>query len=393
MEQLFQVVSADQNGPLLGLLFVAAAIVGALGCAALFVLFRILRGGRQPATFKDFPINHVTQQLADQQRFQAELAGRMRMLADVFASRQNDLAQSLTARVDGLSHQLGQTVTAQGQATGAHLAKIGERLAVIDRARETLTALSGQVTDLSTLLGDKQARGAFGQGQMEAILRDMLPAGRYQFQATLSSGVRPDALVELPGDTPPLVIDAKFPLEAFQRLDQSETPEEAKVAARALRRDMLKHIVDIRDRYLIPGETHETALLFLPAESLFARLHESFPDIIQKAFEVRVVLVSPSLLVLAVHVIQHVLKDAHISAAARDIQVQVTALSGDIQALAGAVQKLRRHHDQTSEDLDKILALSDRVSKHAKRIDDLQLGEEHHHTNRQFEELKVNHAS
>ena len=185
-----------------------------------------------------------------------------------------------------MTHHLSQSMTTTRQHTVDSLSKLNERLAVIDGAQKNITDLASQVTSLQSVLSNKQQRGAFGQGRMEIIIQDGLPKGCYEFQFTLSNRSRPDCAIFLP-DQRPLVIDAKFPLEAVTALREAKTDDERKLAAARMRTDIGKHVADIADKYLIPGETQDLALMFVPSESVYAELHDGFDDLVQKAFRSR----------------------------------------------------------------------------------------------------------
>ena len=252
-----------------------------------------------------------------------------------------------------------------------NLPKLNERLAVIDGAQKNITDLASQVTSLRDVLANKQARGAFGQGRMEAIVQDGLPKGSYEFQFTLSNGKRPDCVVFLPADERPLIIDAKFPLEAISALRDARTDEQKKHASQRLRQDVSKHFTDIAERYLIPGETQDMALMFVPSESVYAELHDGFDDVIQKAYRARVVLVSPSLLMLAIQVMQQILKDARMREAAHEIRTEVGHLMNDLGRLRERVLNLQKHFGQANEDVSQILISADKVAKRGGRIEAL----------------------
>jgi DNA recombination protein RmuC len=245
-----------------------------------------------------------------------------------------------------------------------------ERLGIIDNAHKNLTDLTTQVTTLRDVLANKQARGAFGQARMEAIVQDGMPKGSYEFQHTLSTGKRPDCVVYLP-DQRPLCIDAKFPLEAVTALRDARSDEERKYATQRLRQDVMKHVSDIADKYLIPGETQDTALMFVPSESVYAEIHDGFDDIIQKAYRARVVLVSPSLLMLAIQVMQQILKDARMRDAADQIRTEVVNMMGDVERLRDRVSKLGSHFDQVNEDVRQVLISVNKIGKRAARIEEL----------------------
>lgn len=311
--------------------------------------------------------------IADLLKVQSEMTGRMQTMAEVFGSRQGDLMRAVNERLDGMSHKLGQSMAETTRRTHDGLRHLHERLAVIDRAQATIRDLSGQVGALQSILDNKQARGAFGQGRMEAIVQDALAPGGYSFQATLSTRVRPDCLIHLPNGAPPLVIDAKFPLEAYNELKQAEGAEPLKQARARFRRDIGKHLTDIAERYLIPGETQDTAFMFVPSESIFAEIHEQFADIIQKAHRVRVVIVSPSLLLLSIQVVQSVLRDARLREEAHRIQAEVAHLVADVDRLDERVRKLQQHFGQAGRDIEQILISTDKIGKRGRTIGDLDL--------------------
>ncbi|MFD9901332.1 DNA recombination protein RmuC [Mesorhizobium sp. NPDC059025] len=305
---------------------------------------------------------------------QAEMQGRMGALAEVFGARQAELTQSIGQRLDAMTGRIGQTMTEQTKSTHESLARLQERLAVIDTAQGNIQSLAGQVVQLQAILSNKQTRGAFGQSRMEAIVADGLPHGSYEFQATLTNGSRPDCLVKMPNAAPSLVVDAKFPLEAWNAIRAAESPELQKVAAQAFRRDIEVHIRDIAEKYLIQGETQDTAFMFVPSESVFAEIHENFEALVQRAHRARVVIVSPSLLMLSIQVIQAILKDARMREQAHLIQGEVIRLMEDVSRLDERVRKLQTHFGQASKDIDDILVSSSKVTKRGQKIEALEFG-------------------
>jgi DNA recombination protein RmuC len=312
---------------------------------------------------------------------QAEMQGRLGTVAEIFGSRQAELTQSLSQRLDAMTGRLGQTMTEQTKSTHESLAKLQERLAVIDTAQGNIQSLAGQVVQLQAILSNKQTRGAFGQSRMETIVADGLPLGAYEFQATLSNNNRPDCLVRMPNGAPSLVIDAKFPLEAWNAIraaaDTEGAAEAQKYAAQAFRRDLEVHIKAIADKYLISGETQDTAFMFVPSESIFAEIHENFESLVQRAHRARVVIVSPSLLMLSIQVIQAILKDARMREQAHLIQGEVIRLMEDVGRLDERVRKLKTHFDQSSKDIDDILVSSSKVTKRGEKIEALEFGTGH----------------
>ncbi len=312
--------------------------------------------------------------LAQLAKSQSEMTGRMQTMAEIFGSRQADLLRVVNERLDGVGKSLGSSMLQSSKHTHESLQAVHERLALLDQAQKTMGDLAGEVTGLRQVLSDKQSRGAFGQGRMEAIIEDALAPSNYSFQAVLSNNARPDCLIHMPSGAPPLVIDAKFPLEAFEALQQANSVEENKQAAARFRKDIAKHIDDISQKYLINGETQETALMFVPSESVFAHIYEHFEDLVQRAYKARVVIVSPSLLMLSVQVVQSVLRDARMREQAHVIQKEVARLMEDVGRLTERAGKLQSHFSQTSRDLDQVMISSDKIQKRGQLIVDLGLG-------------------
>ena len=308
-------------------------------------------------------------------RLNAELTGCLRSMAEVMTSRQTDLARIMADRLDAVGARVGQGLEQGARSTADHLAKLGERLAVIDRAQEGLTGLTKEMLGLKEILANKQSRGAFGQGRMEAIVRDNLSADAFAFQHVLSNRNRPDCVIRLPGDDRLMVVDAKFPLEAFTAFRAADSDAARKEASARLRNDVGKHIRDIAERYFVPGETQDLALLFVPAESIYADLQEHFDDLVQKAHRARVMVVSPSLLMLAIQVMQSIVRDQRMRAQAHLIQTEVRHLLTDVARLRERVGKLDGHFRQAQEDVAQIATSSDKIAKRGERIDQLEFNE------------------
>jgi len=310
-------------------------------------------------------------QLVELARLQAETAVRIEGMRDLLAGRQAELHRAVNERLDSVSHHLNQSMTTSRQHTVESLQKLNERLVVIDNAQRNITDLASQVTSLQGVLTNKQQRGAFGQGRMELIVQDALPKGCYEFQLTLSNKSRPDCAVFLP-DRRPLVIDAKFPLEAITAFREAKSDEERKQAAARLRQDLGRHVGTIADKYLIPGETQDLALMFVPSESIYADLHDGFEDIVQKAFRSKVVIVSPSLLMLAIQVVQQIQRDARMREAADQIHAEVGHLMDDLKRLHERVAKLQQHFGQANEDVRQILISAEKIERRGTRIQEVE---------------------
>ena len=296
-------------------------------------------------------------------------------MRDLLAGRQAELHRAVNERLDSVSHHLNQSMTTTRQHTVDSLQKLNERLVLIDSAQRNITDLASQVTSLQGVLTNKQQRGAFGQGRMELIVQDGLPKSCYEFQFTLSNKSRPDCAVFLP-DRRPLVIDAKFPLEAITAFRDAKNDDERKQAAARLRQDLGRHVGSIADKYLIPGETQDLALMFVPSESIYADLHEGFDDIVQKAFRSKVVIVSPSLLMLAIQVVQQIQRDARMREAADQIHAEVGHLMDDLKRLHERVLWLQQHFGQANEDVRQILMSAEKIERRGTRIQEVEFGGE-----------------
>src|SRR5437879_959862 len=352
------------------------ALIG-FGALALILLLTIAvviarsgRRGAELAMAQAIRADELEERLSEILGAQREQTGRSDAMAQVLAGRQAEMARAVNERLDSVTHRVGQSMEATTRNTMDSLRVLHERLGIIDNAHKNLTDLTSQVTTLRDVLANKQSRGAFGQARMEAIVQDGMPKGSYEFQYTLSSGKRPDCVVFLP-DARPLCIDAKFPLEAMTALHDARTEEEKKLAAQRLRADVMKHVSDIAEKYLITGETQDTALMFVPSESVYAEIHDGFDDVIQKAYRARVVLVSPSLLMLAIQVMQQILKDARMRDAADQIRTEVLNLGDDLNRLRDRVLKLQKHFGDVNEDVRQILISADKIEKRAGRIEEL----------------------
>jgi DNA recombination protein RmuC len=343
----------------------------ALLLAVLILVFGLISARRSQARQRE-AASLAELRFAELLKAQTEMQGRVAAMAEVFGAKQSETNQAINTRLDGLTQRLGQSISEQTRATHENLRRLQERLAVIDNAQTNIQSLAKDVVGLQAILSNKQTRGAFGQSRMETIIADALPSGAYQFQAQLANGVRPDCTIRMPNGQPPLVVDAKFPLEAWNAMSDARSPEAAKIAAQQFRRDMEVHIRDISEKYLIAGETQDTAFLFVPSESIFAGIHENFEAVVQRAHRARVVIVSPSLLMLSVQVLQALLKDQRMREQAHVIQGEVARLMDDLTRLDDRVRKLHGHFTSAQKDVDLILTSTEKLTRRGARIGELE---------------------
>jgi len=341
------------------LLIVLAAVI-AVGVVAILVL---LVRPRPP----------VADPAAEQKL--TELNARLDAMGSWLHKTQGQLQQTVHERLDAVSARLGESMQNSTKNTTEHLQQLHARLAVIDSAQKNITDLASTVTSLQKVFDNKQRRGAFGQGRMEAIVADGLPQGAYEFQFTLSNNSRPDCCIHMP-DNRHLVIDAKFPLEATTALESAKTDEERLQAMRQLRQNLGKHIDDIAGKYLIKGETQDIAFMFIPSESMFAELYDSFDDVLQKGYRSGVIIVSPSLLMLAIQVVQQIQKDARMREATDKILKEVGLMVDDVQRLRDRVENLDKHFGQASKDIAQIVTSADKILSRGEKIQDVEFGED-----------------
>jgi len=348
----------------LGLIVLGIAIV-----AAAAILAFALRGRGDPTRPPAIEPPRPDPRLDTVLQAQGDIAGRFQQTI----AAQAELQKALSERIDALNQRLGETLSDSATKTAATIAGIGERLTVIDEAQKNISALSGHVVSLQQVLSNKQARGAFAQTQMEEIVRDGLPPNLFEFQATLSNRNRPDCVIRIPGNKALIVIDSKFPLECFTLLRAAATDEERKVAGMRVRADVGKHVSDIAERYLIPGEVQTPAIMFVPSESIYAELHDGFADVIQKAHRTQVIVVSPNILMLAINTIQTVMKDARMREQANLIQKEVGTLLNDVRLLGDRVGKLQSHFNQADGDIKNILISTSKIMGRAEKIEKVEL--------------------
>ena len=319
-------------------------------------------------------------------RHSAELAGRLDQMAGAQAgtlaemlarlqAQEGALAKLLEERLDQVASRVNETLekTAKAQSTG--LGELRERIARIDAAQANINELSSQVVSLNQILSNKQERGAFGEIQLQDLVRNVLPPSAYEFQAQIGAGRRVDCLLLLPMPPGPIAIDAKFPLESYKALRAASDEPQRQLAMRAFRTDMQKHIADIAEKYIVPGETAEQALLFLPSEAVYAELHANFGEVVEQSYRKRVFVVSPTTLWATLNTIRAVLKDVRMRELAGVVQKEVHVLLEDVRRLGERVDNLQRHFTDVNDDIRQIGISRDKVAKRAARIEALEFDE------------------
>ena len=311
--------------------------------------------------------------LADMSERQQALQGRLAQFAEDTAQRDTLFRESLDSRLSQVSDRVGKSIVETQDRNSQSLKHLHERLALIDRAQKNIETLSGEVSSLQSLLSNKQARGAFGEKQMQDLIAEYLPPNAYSFQTPLSNGSRVDALIHMPGDQGDVAVDSKFPLEAWRRLVSADTDTAEISAQRDFVRDVRKHLKDIASKYLIFGETHDVALLFLPSEAVYAELYANFPHVVEEGFAQKVMIVSPTTFMATLHTMRAVMKDAQMREQAHIIQREIGLMAKDVTLLDDRVGKLQQHFNQSAEDIRKIRISTEKITKRADKIDALDM--------------------
>lgn len=356
----------------------AGVIVGAIIIATVVLMMALRgRGGDE----RLIQLSDTAARLAEAQTL---LAGRLTQMAESQSAAQSHMADQLRAqetsvrklldeRLADVTRKVGEnlekTTTRNAEALGA----LSERLAVIDAAQKNITELSAEVVGLQDILSNKQARGAIGQTQMEDLVRNMLPRGAYDFQVTLTNGKRADCVIRLPNPPGLIAVDSKYPHEAFMQLTAAADDRARTAAEQAFRADVLKHIKDIADKYIVPGETADSAIMFVPAESVFAELHDRFPAVVEEGFRRRVYIVSPTTLMATLNTVRTILKDARMREQAHIIQKEIAELMKDVERLDKRVGALGTHFDQTQKDVKEILISTGKIIDRSQKIENIPL--------------------
>ena len=299
-------------------------------------------------------------------------------LADVqqqMTDRLADNAMRANRGMTELQERMKESLHGSSEKTTKSLTELQERLATIDKAQTNIEKLSGDVLSLQDILSDKQARGAFGEIQLNDIVSKALPADSYAWQQVLSNGKRVDCLIDLPNPPGPIAIDAKFPLEAYKALIEVSDPAAKKQAQTALKQAVRKHINDISEKYIIEGETADGALMFLPSEAIYAELHANMSDVVQMGFAARVWIVSPTTCMATLNTMRAILKDARMREQAGAIRKALAQLHRDVELVVERAGKLETHFDQARRDVEGITTAAERAGKRAGRLDNFDFEE------------------
>jgi DNA recombination protein RmuC len=353
-------------------------LLGGIALVLLVFLILILRSAGRSATMAEPLMREVSwlssrlQQLGDGQE---RLAGGLHHVSETQAVSQTAMLQVMEQRLAEVQRQMTEALHGTSTRTARSLGELQTRLETIDKAQANIEKLSGNVLSLQDILSNKQTRGAFGEIQLHDIVQKALPKDAYTMQATLSNGKRADCLIHLPNPPGPIVIDAKFPLEAYEAIRRADTPRGVQEAAQAMRTAVRAHIRAIAEKYIVEGETADGALMFLPSEAVYGELHSNFPELVREGFAVKVWIVSPTTCMATLNTMRAVLKDARMREQAGAIRKELALLYGDVERLGVRVESLDRHFGQAAKDIEDIKISSEKAGKRARRLDNFDFEE------------------
>ena len=378
----------------------AALVAGLLLVLICLLLFATLRRAGRSADAAHIiasQLSRVSQDVMALGHGQQQLAGNIQTVSDAQATAQVHVVQTMEKRLADVQAQMADrladnarrsamalaemqermkdSLAGSSEKTTKSLTELQERLATIDRAQTNIEKLSGDVLSLQDILSNKQRRGMFGEIQLTDIVSKALPSDSYSLQATLSNGKRADCLVHLPNPPGPIVIDAKFPFEAYEAYAAADTPQLQQVALRDLGAAVRKHIKDISEKYIIEGETADGAIMFLPSEAVYAELHARLPEVVRGGFDARVWIVSPTTCMATLNTMRAILKDARMREQAGEIRKALRLLHRDVEIITEKAGKLETHLRQAGDDVAGVLTAATRAGKRADRLDNFDFEE------------------
>ena len=325
-----------------------------------------------PLTSQMEYLNQRVQVLGDGQQ---QLVGGLTHVSESQAAQQSNMLKLMEARLTAVQEQMNVNLQTSSKNTALSLGELQQRLVTIDKAQDNIQKLSGSVLSLQDILSNKQTRGAFGEIQLQEIVSKALPSDAYTWQATLSNGKRADCLIHLPNPPGPIVIDSKFPLEAYEALRKATSDWDKNEAVKLMRVSVKSHIKAIADKYILDGETADGALMFLPSEAVYAELHSNFPELVREGFEAHVWIVSPTTCMATLNTMRAILKDARMREQAGAIRSALRHLHRDVELVVERVEKLNTHFGQARKDIEGISTAAERAGKRAHKLDNFDFEE------------------
>ena len=338
----------------------------------LFFYFSYIKNRKGPSNNLTENLLIIQNEIDKMSKIQLQIQGQIKTAGDLHLTNQNSMSTIVSDRLNKVEKAVSESLSTNLLKTGRYLVEIQERLSVIDKAQSNIEKLSGNVLSLQEILSNKQARGAFGEIQLLDIVKNSLPPDSFETQYVLSNKKRADFLIKVPNPPGPIVIDSKFPLEAYNRLTKSVNETDKRAAERDFRTDVKAHIRDISEKYIIQGETADGALMFLPSEAIYAELHANFTDLIRESFSSKVWIVSPTTCMATLNTVRAILKDARLKEHADKIRIELEHIQRDSKRLEDRADNLYKHFNLAAKDLEEIKISSSKISKRSSKFEQME---------------------
>ena len=367
------------DGWILGLIALLLAVLFFYMSGQFSRLFGRLQGEHEQETLRMQRVEDMLHRLEKELRDDVEAVrlrvdGSLDKHTQAMNGRLKELIEANEQRLREISGKVEERLDKGFEKTTSVFSEVQQRLALIDKAQQEMASLSGNVVSLKEILADKRSRGAFGEVQLSGLITNVMPPESYAEQYTFPSGVRADCVLFLPEPTGTLCIDAKFPLESFQRMVDPDVAEvERKQAEKQFALDIKKHIKDIAEKYIIPGETADGAVMFIPAEAVFAEIHARFPEVVSAAQQARVWLTSPTTMMAVLTTSRAVLKDAATRKQVHIIQEHLVALSKDFERFEKRMGNLAKHIDQANRDVEEVHTSARKITSRFEKIEQVDI--------------------
>ena len=341
-------------------------LAGVLVLTASFVIYRYFRHPEVSGTKNSKALHEALKDLSANQQ---QIVGSIKVITDTQTTSQAAIIKHVESRLEEIQKSISSSLSGSSVKTAQTLGELQQRLQTIDKAQTNIEKLSGEVLGLQEILSNKQARGVFGEIQLKDIVRKALPSDAYDFQFTLSNGKRADCIIYLPEPQGNIVIDSKFPLEAYNSMISNTNEADKNRNVQLFQSSIKTHIKDISEKYIIEGETADGAILFLPSEAIYAELHANFSKLVNEGFESRVWIVSPTTLMATLNTMRAILKDERLRRQTSRIRAELDLLYKDMLRLEGRIINLDKHFNLASKDVDEIKISAKKASKRVFNIE------------------------
>ena len=352
-----------------------SGLLGVFVLALGIIMLRLFQTSRNSGADTN---KHLQDVLRDLSANQQQIVGSIKVITDTQTTSQAAIIKHVESRLEEIQKSISSSLSGSSVKTAQTLGELQQRLQTIDKAQTNIEKLSGEVLGLQEILSNKQARGVFGEIQLKDIVSKALPSDSYDFQFTLSNGKRADCIIYLPEPQGNIVIDSKFPLEAYNSMITNTNEVDRNRNIQQFQSSIKTHIKDISEKYIIEGETADGAILFLPSEAIYAELHANFSKLVNEGFESRVWIVSPTTLMATLNTMRAILKDERLRRQTSHIRAELDLLYKDMLRLEGRIINLDKHFNLASKDVDEIKISAKKASKRVFNIERFEFEELSH---------------